>query len=58
MRAVHATARSRARIVLVEAQAAKSGGLEVMPPLVEREDRGLGSRETPELSELLQRASS
>jgi tRNA1Val (adenine37-N6)-methyltransferase len=37
MRAVHATQRVAARIVLVEAQPAKAGGLRIMPPLHERE---------------------
>jgi tRNA1Val (adenine37-N6)-methyltransferase len=36
MRAVHATSRGPARVVLVEAQPAKAGGLVVMAPLVER----------------------
>jgi tRNA1Val (adenine37-N6)-methyltransferase len=40
LRAVHATARSRARVVLVEACAGKAGGLEVEAPLVEREGSG------------------
>jgi len=35
LRAVHARAKSRARVVLVEAQPAKPGGLDVLPPLVE-----------------------
>jgi tRNA1Val (adenine37-N6)-methyltransferase len=49
MRAVHATRGAAARVVLVEAQPAKSGGLVVMPPLVEREDGGT----TPELASIL-----
>ncbi len=36
MRAVHASASAAARVVLVEAQPAKAGGLVVMPPLIER----------------------
>jgi tRNA1Val (adenine37-N6)-methyltransferase len=44
LRAVHATSRSAARVVLVEAQPAKAGGLVVLPPLVER-DGGGGSTE-------------
>lgn len=36
LRAVHATATAPARVVLVEAQPAKRGGLVVLPPLVER----------------------
>lgn len=37
VRAVHATRETRARILLVEAKAAKPGGTEVLPPLFERE---------------------
>jgi len=36
LRMVHAAADAPARVALVEAQAAKAGGLVVMPPLVER----------------------
>ena len=35
LRAVHARPGSRARIVLVEAQPAKAGGLDILPPLIE-----------------------
>ena len=51
LRFVHATARSRARIALVEAQAAKSGGLSVLPPLIEREGKG----DSEEIAALLAR---
>ena len=37
LRHVHGSSQSPARVVLVEARAAKSGGLAVAPPLVERE---------------------
>jgi tRNA1(Val) A37 N6-methylase TrmN6 len=36
LRMVHASAHAPARVALVEAQAAKAGGLVVMPALVER----------------------
>jgi tRNA1Val (adenine37-N6)-methyltransferase len=49
VRLVHATAKSPARIALVEAQASRPGGLVVLPPLVEREARGY----TPEMESLL-----
>ena len=49
VRFVHATPKIPARIALVEAQAARPGGLVVMPPLVEREARGY----TPEMESLL-----
>lgn len=52
MRAVHATKRSAARAVMVEAQPAKSGGLLVMAPFIERE----GDAESFELATLLERA--
>jgi tRNA1Val (adenine37-N6)-methyltransferase len=42
MRTVHATPTAPARVVLVEAQPAKAGGLVVMPPLVERPDERTG----------------
>lgn len=48
-RFVHATPDAPARIVLVEARAARAGGLVVLPPLVERE----GGTYTPELRALL-----
>jgi tRNA1Val (adenine37-N6)-methyltransferase len=44
MRAVHAKEGAAARVVLVEAMAAKPGGLVIEPPLVEREGGGF-SRE-------------
>ncbi|HEY8039326.1 MAG TPA: methyltransferase [Polyangiaceae bacterium] len=50
-RFVHATPEAPARIVLVEAQAGKAGGLNVMPPLVERGRAGY----TPEMQTLLAR---
>jgi tRNA1Val (adenine37-N6)-methyltransferase len=37
LRMVHATASAPARVILVEARAAKAGGLTIDPPLVERE---------------------
>ena len=40
MRFVHGTPNAPARVVLVEAQAGRPGGLFVMPPLVEREAHG------------------
>jgi tRNA1(Val) A37 N6-methylase TrmN6 len=40
LRAVHASAGRPARIVMVEAQPAKAGGLVVEPPLMERPARG------------------
>jgi tRNA1Val (adenine37-N6)-methyltransferase len=49
LRAVHATATSPARVVLVESLAAKPGGLVVEPPLLERE----GSTYSKELTRLL-----
>jgi tRNA1Val (adenine37-N6)-methyltransferase len=49
MRFVHAFAGGPARVVLVEAQAGRAGGLMVLPPLVEREARGY----TPEMASLL-----
>jgi tRNA1Val (adenine37-N6)-methyltransferase len=49
MRFVHGTQGAPARIVLVEAQAGRAGGLFVLPPLVERE----GERYTPEMQSLL-----
>jgi tRNA1Val (adenine37-N6)-methyltransferase len=51
MRFVHSTPEAPARVVLVEAQAARPGGLGVMPPLVERAARGY----TPEMAALLAR---
>jgi tRNA1Val (adenine37-N6)-methyltransferase len=52
MRAVHATKRSAARIVLVEAQPGKRGGLVVMAPLFERDGEG----ESEELARILHAA--
>jgi tRNA1Val (adenine37-N6)-methyltransferase len=49
LRAVHATHGAPARIVLVEAQPAKPGGLSVLPPLVERVSGLYG----PEMASLL-----
>ncbi|HLK41674.1 MAG TPA: methyltransferase [Polyangiaceae bacterium] len=49
MRFVHATPESPARVVLVEAQAGRAGGLAVVPPLVERQARGY----TAEMAALL-----
>jgi tRNA1Val (adenine37-N6)-methyltransferase len=43
LRVVHAKAGAPARIVLVEAQAAKAGGLAVEPPLFEREGPDYGA---------------
>jgi len=40
IRFVHATRDKLARIVLVEASAAKAGGLQVLPPLIERDEKG------------------
>src|SRR5450432_4047191 len=40
MRFVHGTPNAPARVVLVEAQAGRPGGLFVMPPLVERDGEG------------------
>lgn len=48
-RFVHAAPEAPARVVLVEAQAGRAGGLHVMPPLVEREGDGY----TAELRRLL-----
>jgi tRNA1Val (adenine37-N6)-methyltransferase len=50
LRMVHATSASDARVVLVEAQHAKAGGLRVERPLVER----VGSAYSPELRALLE----
>lgn len=50
-RFVHATVDAAARIVLIEAQAGRAGGLRVMPPLVERD----GGEYTPELRSILSR---
>ena len=49
MRFVHGTAEVPARVVLVEATAGRSGGLAVMPPLVERGPTGY----TAEMAALL-----
>ena len=49
LRLVHATPSAPARVVLVEARAAKPGGLEVAPPLVERESNAYA----PEMKALL-----
>jgi tRNA1Val (adenine37-N6)-methyltransferase len=49
LRLVHATVDSPARVALVEAQAAKQGGLVVLPPLVERDGRGY----SPEMQAIL-----
>jgi tRNA1Val (adenine37-N6)-methyltransferase len=51
MRFVHGTPDAPARVVLVEAQAGRPGGLFVMPPLVEREAHGY----TREMESLLYR---
>jgi tRNA1Val (adenine37-N6)-methyltransferase len=51
MRFVHGTPDAPARVVLVEAQAGRAGGLFVMPPLVEREAHGY----TREMETLLAR---
>jgi tRNA1Val (adenine37-N6)-methyltransferase len=51
MRFVHGTADDPARIVLVEAQAGRPGGLFVLPPLVERDAHGY----TREMQTLLAR---
>ena len=51
LRFVHGTPDAPARIALVEAQAGRAGGLNVLPPLVEREARGY----TPEMQTLLAR---
>jgi tRNA1Val (adenine37-N6)-methyltransferase len=51
MRFVHGTPEAPARIVLVEAQAGRPGGLFVLPPLVERE----AGAYTPEMESLLSR---
>ena len=51
MRFVHGTPEAPARVVLVEAQAGRPGGLLVMPPLVEREAHGY----TREMETLLAR---
>lgn len=40
LRMVHATVSSPARVVLVEARPGKPGGLEIQPPLIERDGRG------------------
>jgi tRNA1Val (adenine37-N6)-methyltransferase len=52
MRAVHASTDTPARIVLVEAQPAKPGGLVIVPPLFERSAHGY----TDEISALLARS--
>jgi len=49
LRFVHASAPAPARLALVEARAGHSGGLFVLPPLVERNAHGY----TPEMQELL-----
>ena len=49
MRFVHGTPEAPARVVLVEAAAARPGGLAVLPPLVEHGQRGY----TPEMQALL-----
>ncbi len=49
LRMVHATAAHPARVALVEARAAKRGGLIVAPPLIER----AGGAYTPETTEIL-----
>jgi tRNA1Val (adenine37-N6)-methyltransferase len=51
LRFVHGNPGAPARVVLVEARAGRSGGLFVMPPLVERGARGY----TPEMESLLAR---
>jgi tRNA1Val (adenine37-N6)-methyltransferase len=51
MRFVHGAAEDPARVVLVEAQAGRPGGLFVLPPLVERETHGY----TREMETLLAR---
>jgi tRNA1Val (adenine37-N6)-methyltransferase len=51
LRFVHGTPEAPARIALVEAQAGRAGGLNVLPPLLEREARGY----TPEMQALLAR---
>ncbi len=51
LRFVHGTPEAPARIALVEAQAARAGGLHVLPALVERGARGY----TPEMQALLAR---
>jgi tRNA1Val (adenine37-N6)-methyltransferase len=51
LRFVHGTPEAPARVALVEAQAARAGGLQVLPPLVERGARGY----TPEMQALLAR---
>jgi tRNA1Val (adenine37-N6)-methyltransferase len=43
MRAVHARVGAPARLMLVESQAAKAGGLTVEPPLFERDGHGYGA---------------
>jgi tRNA1Val (adenine37-N6)-methyltransferase len=50
LRTVHGRAATKARVVLVEAMAAKAGGLAIEPPLVETTDRG---SPTTELASLL-----
>jgi tRNA1Val (adenine37-N6)-methyltransferase len=50
MRFVHGTSQTPARIVLVEAQASRPGGLFVLPPLIER-DAGEYTREMEDLLE-------
>jgi tRNA1Val (adenine37-N6)-methyltransferase len=50
MRFVHGTPHAPARIVLVEAQASRPGGLFVLPPLIER-DAGEYTREMEDLLE-------
>jgi len=51
MRFVHGTPEAPARVVLVEAQAGRPGGLSVLPPLVERDAHGYA----PEMESLLAR---
>jgi tRNA1Val (adenine37-N6)-methyltransferase len=51
LRFVHGTPDAPARVALVEAQAARPGGLQILPPLVERGPRGY----TPEMQALLAR---
>jgi tRNA1Val (adenine37-N6)-methyltransferase len=51
MRFVHGTAQAPARIVLVEAQASRPGGLFVLPPLIER----AAGEYTQEMEDLLER---
>jgi tRNA1(Val) A37 N6-methylase TrmN6 len=51
MRFVHGTPEAPARVALVEAVAGRAGGLVVMPPLIERAQRGY----TSEMQALLAR---